>query len=149
MLLYRSKRMIITDRVVAIREPWPAHYRVDDLSFPRVVEHGAGSAGATAGRSAAALAAVLFGYWAVRSTAWPQTFVAVVALVSSVVGCACIRPAPRRRELWVLHRQSMDVRIYHSTDSREFGHVRRAMTRAFESRRARHAEHGGWWELAS
>ena len=35
MLFYRSADLLITDEVVALREPRPARYRVDELTFVR------------------------------------------------------------------------------------------------------------------
>lgn len=149
MLLYRSDEMIITDRIVAVRGPASAQYRVDDLTFPRVVVHGPGPAAAVAVRVAAVVLTSAFSVWALFGGVGPEVFVGAALMVSSVVGGACLRVSPQRHELWALHRNAADVRLYHSVDAREFGRVRRALVRAFDCRRARHAEHGGWWEIES
>jgi len=139
--------MIITDRVVAVRGPGAARYRVDDLSYPRVVVHGHGPAAAVAARIAAVVLTMVVAVWALIGGTGPQVVVAATLMASTVIGGACLRTTPQRQELWALHRDLADVRLFHTVDAREFGRVRRAMVRAFDSRRDRHAEHGGWWEI--
>jgi hypothetical protein len=145
MLLYRSADLLITDEVVALREPWPARYRVDELGYVRVIVLGRDPRGARIGRLGTMALAVLLALWAWLSP--NQTPAIAVAALFTAVGGACIRVPRRKHELWALYRRR-NVCLFHTTDAERFGQVQRAMLRALEHRQRRHEERGGWSEIA-
>jgi hypothetical protein len=144
MLFYRSADLLITDDVVARREPWPARYRVDELAYVRVIVLGANPGPARLGRVATFVLAGVLAIWAWLSPS--QTHVVAVVALCTAVGGACIRVPSQRHELWALYRQR-NVCLFHSADAERFGQVQRALLRALEHRQRRHEERGGWSEI--
>lgn len=144
MLFYRSADLLITDQLVAHREPCPARYRLDELAYVRVIVLGANPRPARFVRITTFVLAGVLAIWAWLSPS--QTHVAAVVALCTAVGGACIRVPTQRHELWAMYRRR-NVRLFHSTDAQRFGQVQRALLRALEHRQRRQEERGGWTEI--
>jgi hypothetical protein len=142
-LYYRSRDVLITDRLFAVREPGPARYAIAELALPRVVVSGHHPAGRYAAWVAGVAALLAVVAWPRLNSVEQQLAIVGMVLLPSLVSGACIRVIPRQHELWATYRYR-HVCLFSTTDAQRFGQVRRALVRALEHRQRRFEERGGW-----
>jgi hypothetical protein len=130
-VFYRGPRALITDQTFEVWCPQCCVFAIRELSHVWVVEAlpvrltpvTVGSSGL-----AGSMAVVV-------STGWSDVpiLMAVGMLIAAAVVAvgSCLRVHPGRQELWAVYRGQV-VSMFDSTDSREFGQVRRALARAIE-----------------
>lgn len=135
-VFYRGPRALITHRTFEVRHPCRAVFLIHDLRSVHIVETAGPSRAPIvwASSGSAGIAAVMVLTNGLDMPTPLALLGGLVLLVAAGLGAttACLRPPSRGFELRAVYRGRV-VSMFHSTNYREFGQVRRALLRAIEN----------------